>query len=390
MNAPGESGGGGAARPARPARPLRIFNLDLHISVIADARAMLEELGHSVTSWNLSGHTWVFGQQPAKVDVVSAENWKRIGRQTCGDFHARYKDELAGFDAFLVTYPPAFALLFEKFGKPIIIQAPIRYEVPFGHRPADWRAFNDFLRRGIDEGRIVAIGNSRYECAYAEYFLERPWQHIPNLCAYTGVTYAPSRPEFLYYSRYADYRARLGGQAIPNLVTKERALGAKHTWADLVRCRGIVAIPYNVSTMSIFEHYAQGMPMWFPDQGLMTQLRMGAPGQVLAEMSWNQTFRLPPGSTIKPGPNDPNNYTDLGVFIRWLPLADFYDRSWMPHLQYFTSFQELRDRLATVRNDELSAISARMLAFGKERKAKILDLWRGVAARVGDALGSSR
>jgi hypothetical protein len=376
------------ARPAEaapPARPLRLFNLDLHISVIADCKGILESLGHSVTSWSLSGHNWVFARQPSRVDVVSPQNWRALNRAMCDAFHARYRDELAGYDAFVVTYPPAFSLLFEKFGKPIIVQAPIRYEVPFGHRPDDWRWFNDFLRRGIDGGWLFALGNSRYECAYAEYFVERPWQHVPNLCEYTGATYAPVRPEFLYYSRFIEYPALLHGRPIPGLVHKERALPMGYKWSDLVRFRGVVGIPYNISTMSIFEYYAQGMPMWFPTEALMVQLRAAAPQRVLCETTWNQTFGLPPGSPIKPGPNDPNNYADMATFTRWLPLADFYDREWMAHLQYFSSFPELRDRLGAVSDEELLAISARMRQFQQERRRRVVALWRGIMDRVAAA-----
>jgi hypothetical protein len=320
------------------------------------------------------------------VDVVTAQNWRGLNRAMCDAFHARYKDELAGYDAFLVTYPPSFSLLFEKFGKPIVIQAPIRYEVPFTQRPADWNAYNDFLRRWIDGARLFAIGNSKYECAFAEYFVERPWLHIPNLCEYTGVRYAPARPEFLYYSRFAEYTAMLDGRPIPQLVPKERALPPGYQWADLVKFRGIVGIPYNISTMSIFEYYAQGMPLWFPTEELMTHLRGVAPHRVLGETTWNQTLGLPPGSSIKPGPDDPNNYISRDQFVRWLPRADFYDRQWMPHLQYFASFPELRDRLAAVTADELAALSARMLEFGKERRRRVLELWRGVLTRVAAAV----
>lgn len=369
-------------------RPLKIFNLDLHISVIADLKAVLGELGHEVTSWSISGHNWVFGRQPSRVDVVNAQNWRGLNRAMCDAFHARYKDEFKDYDAFLITYPPSFALLFEKFGKPIIIQAPIRYEVPFMHRPADWNAFNDFLRRGIDTGRVFAIGNSKYECAYGEYFVERPWLHIPNLCEYTGVRYQPSRPEFLYYSRFVEYPALLGGAPIPNLVHKERALPPGYPWSDLVSFRGIVGIPYNISTMSIFEYYAQGMPMWFPTEEFMTHLRGTAPHRVLCETTWNQTFGMPPGSSIKPGGggNDPNAFTNRDQFVRWLPLADFYDRDWMPHLQYFASFPQLRDRLAAITTDELRATSAHMLEHGKERRRRVLDLWGGVMAKAAAAV----
>gem|GEM_PF-6917131 len=46
------------------------FNLDLHIGVIGDIEHIFRSLGHEVTNWSISAHTWVFNRKPAKVDVV--------------------------------------------------------------------------------------------------------------------------------------------------------------------------------------------------------------------------------------------------------------------------------------------------------------------------------
>ncbi len=373
-----------------PSRPLHFFNLDLHISVIADVRAILEELGHRVTSWSLSGHNWVFERPPSKVDVVSAQNWRSLDRRMCDAFYERYKDELSGYDGFIVTYPPSFALLFERFEKPVIIQAPIRYEVPFSHRPELWRAFDDHLRAGIDAGRIIALANSRYDAKYAEHFTRRPWTHVPSLCEYTGVRYAPTKPWFLWYSRVRALPPALSGVSIPSLVLKDGALPQGYKWADLVAFRGLVGVPYNISTMSIFEHYAQGLPMWFPSEAFMLAMRQAAPAQVLGEVTWNQTLGLPPGSSVGTGEDDPNRYDSLEVLARWLPLADFYDREWMPHLRYFSSMADLRDQLAGASDEDLRATSHAMLDHGKVRRARVLDLWRGVVDRVRAFSGARR
>jgi len=47
---------------------LSFFNLDLHVSVIADVRTIFAALGHRVTDWTLSGHAWVFGRRPAPAE----------------------------------------------------------------------------------------------------------------------------------------------------------------------------------------------------------------------------------------------------------------------------------------------------------------------------------
>lgn len=361
---------------------MKIFNLDLHISVIEDIKNVLGELGHEVTSWNMSGHNWVLGRGKASNSVVTPENWTQIDQSMCDNFYNTYKDQLSGYDAFLVTYPPVFSMLFERWNKPIIIVAPIRYELPFSTRPEQWERFNDFLRRGADSGQVLLAANSKYDAEYGKYFTDREWTHIPNLCEYTKVHYAPQKRQFLYYSRCMQYSHYLGGSWIPNLVEKSKALGNGYQWSERVKYRGLVGVPYNISTMSIFEFYNENMPLFFPSVDLMIRMKQDFTAYVLAETSWNQTWNISSGSVIRPGPNDPNDFADLNKFKKWLPLADFYDTEWMPHIQYFDDWNALRDRLGSIQDDELFAISNKMSQFNVIRRQKVLDIWTNFLKRV--------
>ena len=100
---------------------MKIFNLDCHISVIADLKDIFESLGNEVVSWSVSGHNWVFKREASKVDVVNENTWHGLDQRMCDMFYERYKDELSVYDAFLCTYPPSFCMLYEKFKKPIIM-----------------------------------------------------------------------------------------------------------------------------------------------------------------------------------------------------------------------------------------------------------------------------
>jgi hypothetical protein len=129
-----------------------IFNIDLHISVIADIKNVLESMGHSVTSWSLSNSTAIMGQKKAHVDCIKneeghPESWHRIGPEMGDRFYQRYKDELAPYDAFLVTYAPALSLL-SRGSTSHHHRRPVRYEVPFTKDSARWMEFNQFLRVG--------------------------------------------------------------------------------------------------------------------------------------------------------------------------------------------------------------------------------------------------
>lgn len=354
---------------------MRFFNLDLHVSVIADIKQIFNNLGHEVTNWSISGANWVFKQDTAQVDVVNQNTFPHLDQDMCNRFYERYKDDLSQYDAFICTYTPTFAWLYEKFNKPIIMDAPIRYELPFTNKPDLWNAFNEFLVRGIDSKQIVALGNNLLDKKYGEYFTDREWLHIPSLCEYTNAKYTGQHQQSLYSSRFKQYSHYLGGSWIDNLVNKENALRSGYNWNELTEFKSIVHIPYNVSTMTIFENYTSNMPLLFPSKTLMKQLITNHPTEVLCETTWTQTWNLEPKSPIKPGPNDPNNFADVDNFMKWVEYADFYDTEWMPHITYFDSFEQLRDTLSTLHARD---ISEHMKTANVTRREKVYNLWNNV------------
>ena len=369
---------------------MKIFNLDLHISVIADIQKILTDLGHEVTSWNMSGHNWVFGRGKMSTDIITQDNWHNIDEEMCDRFYERYKNELDQYDVFLTTHPPVFSRLFKNWNKPIIVVASIRYECPYSTRPDEWEKFNNFLKNGVDSGQITLIANSKYDAEYGKYFLDREFEHIPNLCEYTNVSYSPSKNDFLYYSRFMEYGNYCNG-GISNLIEKSKALGHKYEWSDLVKYKGIVGAPYNISTMSMFEYYTQNIPMFFPSVDLMIEMKRLHGNKILGEATWNETWDLKPhqyptewkeGSVIKNGSNDPNHYQDLDKFKKWLPLADFYDTEWMPHIQYFNTWQELKNKLETINNTDLMNISNDMKSANIIRKQKVYEKWKKIINEI--------
>ena len=168
---------------------MKFFNVDLHVAVIEDIKKIFNDLGHEVHSKNISSHNWVFNRESDKIDIIGQHNWTSLSPKICDDFYERYKDELSEYDGFIVTYPPTFSLLFEKFNKPIIIVAATRYEAPFTNDITKWDQFNDFLRRKIDENMVIPVANNLYDKKYCEGFTDREWIHIPSVCEYTDLKY---------------------------------------------------------------------------------------------------------------------------------------------------------------------------------------------------------
>jgi len=370
---------------------MRFFNLDVHISVIADIKWILERLGHHVTNWSVSGHEWVFGKQTDQVDIVNQDTWKRIDQPMCDAFYDRYQRELAGYDGFIVTHTPCFAMLYERWHKPVVVVASTRYEYPFTGEARKWEAFNHFLRKQIDGGAIVPLANNKYDAAYAEYFTQRRWDVIPSLCAYTNMRYVGSKRDYLYWSRFK------GAPLPPGVIDKDRAFRAGYfsrarqkirrgsskrgyAWSELADYRGVVHIPYNASVMSIFEQYTANIPLFFPSFQYLSYLHERHLHEgVLSQLSYNQVDGIPPGSVIPTNGRDPNNYVSSRVMSDWIALADFYDEANMPYVTYFDAFGDLEE---VCRSADLEGISHLMEAFNAERRERIFESWTNVLRRL--------
>lgn len=349
---------------------MRFFNLDLHISVIADLKHIFQNLGHSVDNWSISGHAHVMGDATKKVDFINQHTWRNIDEDLINKFYNRYKDLLSSYDGFIVTHTPCFSLLYEKFNKPIITIASTRYEEPFSNDMIKWLKFNQHLQNGIDEGRIIPVANNKYDKKYTELFTERPWQHIPSLCEYTGAEYTGEKNKFLYSSKFKQV------PQIPSLYDKQGEFPRGYEWQQVADYKGIVHVPYNVSTMSIFEQYTSNIPLFFPSVKFLSELRERFPDNgVLSETSWNQVHGLPSNSIIFCGIEDPNNYKNISDVMRWIDLSDFYDKDNMPHICYFDSWENLNETLNTT---DLNNVSSKMKMHNVKRKEDVYSSWKKI------------
>lgn len=344
---------------------MKFFNLDCHVSVIADLKDIFNSLGHEIISWSISGHNWVFNKEPDSVDIINQYNWRDLNQKMCDDFYEKYKDYLSEFDGFICTYPLTFSLLYEKLNKPIILHIPIRYEVPFENSSIKWESFNDFLKKGINSKKIFPIANSLYDKKYFEFFTRENCDYIPNICEYTKTFWDPKIDNFLWYSRLPMIN-------INNLIINKSSLG-RYKWSDITKFKGIIMIPYNCSTMSIFEFYTSNTPLFCPTLEFMCELYKNHNNQVLSELSWNKISGQPPNSIIECDiTKDPNNYSNINIMKEWISYSDFYNQEWMPHIIYFNSFDDLKLK---IENTNLFEVSEKMKEFNRTRKNNIYKMW---------------
>ena len=353
---------------------MKFYNIDMHISVIADMKRIFESLGHEVDDVSLSDHTWVFNRKKDSIPLLDNGNWMRLSADDMSNqFYDRYKEELKDYDAFIVTYPPPFSLLYKKFDKPIIINVPIRYEWPFSFRAHEWKKFNDYLRSGVDEGRIILVANNITDKIYTEAYVDREVKHIPSYCDYFPEKYTGSKDNFLYYSK-----SRMPELDQINVKYKPDVL-KNHTYADLLSYKGIVHIPYACSYMSIFEQYTANMPLFVPEIDLL--LKLYIEGRAFSEILFSRMYNAPPQSPVELSDKrfDPNNYMDLEVIKKLASGSDFYDWGWMPSITQFSSFEHLDELLSKVDPQE---ISKKMEEDNKIRKSKIHSEWKSIIEKL--------
>jgi hypothetical protein len=357
---------------------MRYFSIDQHISGISDLKQIFAALGHTIDDVCMSGHAGIIGRAKDSVPMLDGDGWCNVVHDNkWSDFFDLYNEQLKSYDGFICFYPPIFARLYERFNKPIIIQIPIRYE--YGINSAkEWIEWNNYLRNGIDTGKIFVCANSLYDKKYTEYFLGREVAHIPNLCEYTGMHYRPITNHYLYYAPFHDSGLDKA------FVRKYEFMSKWHDWNDFCIFKGIMHYPYNISTMSIFEQYTANIPLLFPSKSML--LDMYAKGIcVLNQMSWNRTYNKPPGSMINPGGGcDPNKYDDFNCMDYWLQFADFYNQEWMPNIIYFNSIDELNDLAQKLSLEDLRNISKGMEITNRWRKVEVYNRWRSILGKIQD------
>ena len=151
-------------------------------------------------------------------------------------------------------------------------------------------------------------------------------------------------------------------------------LGKRYSWSQLYEHRAIVVIPYNVSIMSVFEHYSACAPIYVPTRDFLKRLMKQYPDEVLSDLSFAQVTGRP--AVARPHIDlDLNDVRDEQVVDWYLDRADFYDPSWMPSIRQFESWPHLDHLLEA--DDQLS-ISQQMASEKPQRVARISSLWDGV------------
>jgi len=344
---------------------LHFFNIDLHISVIADIKNILNTLyGEKIkiTDKSISGHSWVFKRNRDNVDIVNQNTWTKINEDMINQFYERYKDELSIYDGFIVTHSPVFALLYEKFNKPIIIINSTRYEQPysFNNDIDSWDKLGNKLYNLYVKKQGIFISNNKADQEYLKLATGIETILIPSLCLYTNASYNPTTDKFVIYHNYNIPETN-------NIKNKHSLLGGGYNWNDLYSNKGIIQIPYEISTMSLFEQYSANMPLFIPSKNYLKELiKNGARFQsrynkVYGNFSYPEKLRTA--------------LSDETWIDYWVDKADYYDEENFKYIIYFNNNEELVKRIEETDTDE---VSRKMKEHNTIRNENVYRMWEEI------------
>lgn len=347
-----------------------VFDLDMHVAVIADVRTQLDRRRLSLVDWTLSGHSWLAGRPRDPVAIVNERTFHSFGPRLASRFRRVYGSYLRSFSGFVATYPPGFALLYEGLGKPTLAVAATRYEWPCTHFAPHWEWLDDGLRAAVADGWLTLAANNKADADYMRHYTGLDAVHVPSACTYTGLTYTGRTAGAVICTN----GERLAGDAVRALkhdaVPLRSGLGARYSQADLYDREALVFIPYNVSIMALSEHYTACAPIYVPDRAFLKELMTEYPDDALSSISFCQVTGQPPAR--RQDGLDLNDVRDPQVVDWYLDRADFYDAEWMPHIRQFESWRHLDQLLGT---DDPREINARMAEERPERLRRIDALW---------------
>lgn len=313
---------------------MRLLNIDLHISVISDVMYILKDLygdGVEIVNHSISGHNWVFNRPIIVPDVINQFTWKNIDENMIEEFYQRQKHYCQHFDGFIVTHTPVFALLYEKFNKPIIVVNSCRYEQPYSFN-GDIEKWDWLNKKLANMKNLHIISNNKADQEYLKLGTGLDSIHIPSLCLYTNAKYNPTKEN----------------------VIQHGTIESPYEWKELYSYKGIYHIPYEISTMSIFEQYSANVPLFFPSKTFLKKKK-----------GLNSVYgrgNLHPNVSI---------CEDLGW---WIDRADYYDDN-MKHVIYFDSMDDLEEKIKTT---DFEKVSKLMEEHNVVRKKQVYDLWRNI------------
>lgn len=146
---------------------LILWSSDFHISPIADAKWILNQLHTKVIDKSLSSHCHLTNTCQTDLRIINQENGINLGdcpNNLRRSFYQSYRNnkEFLSSDVILCTHASSMCELFMPFNKSLAVIASTRYEI--GRYSAErWKEWNQNLERIASKTQNLIAANNRYD-----------------------------------------------------------------------------------------------------------------------------------------------------------------------------------------------------------------------------------
>jgi hypothetical protein len=341
----------------------KYFSLNTHIAVIRDINDILSkyyECKSPITTWMLNGLSGTVGLKRSRTVFIDANSFSGLQFSDLVNFSGHYDKVLKSYGGFVVTFSPVLALMYEKYDKPVFVHNATRYEVPLSWtKNYDfWRKANESLKRMYDSGQLKVVSNNRVDQRYFYDITGIPSEYIPSLCAYNNNHWAGEDGPILSYGKEQN------SEKLP-FQSFRSYFGTVYDQKSMNKVSGMVQIPYEVSTMSLFEQYRSGIPMILPSSDLLRQLVLSGDVDFYGNyMNLEHDEEIP--EFLRPYRH---YYNKSGFLSHFIDLADYYMDDVMPHLSYFNTIDEVTSLVESL---DLHSINHSMVQFSLREERRII------------------
>jgi len=365
---------------------LRLLGIDHHHAVLWDAKQILRPLGIRID------FVWLCDGRPSVNEAIPSE---MLPFRSSLDIYKRPLHEtlppdfLKGmqYDGCITSHSLITAAHLRHLGLPQIHINSTRFGNEWIQNPSKHSELVTCIGSMLHEDRLRIVHNNLGDAMYfRQYFTDLSPQKevvIPSLCEsiHRVRTHKPKVAKFLIW----DTRQVLLQNNSPFM--KELFTTLVQTHGDKVESQAIllaqtqsflpegylddftaiIHIPYNISTMSIFQQTRANIPIWVPDAELLAKL--WADPNEPNELSWTV---FAPRSEANASTLD--HVRDPKVIHAWIQKADFYGSN-MGNILTFSSSKDLNERLIS---SDYQAIMDHSEEKQAERRQEIFSAWEQV------------
>ena len=375
-------------------KPLRFFGLCHHHAVLWDMKQILRPLGIHVD------FTWLSdGRPPVNEATASSEPpffssndlYKQDPRAALPD---AFKERILGrnYDGVITSHSIITAYRLKDLGLPLFHVNSTRFGNEWIQDAEKHGFLVEEIQKLLDSGQLTVVHNNRGDQQYfKEHFTCGPQKEVycPSLCesVYRTRMSPPKDQKFLIWDTRQVLLQESNSPFMKKMyyalknthgIVDSQAilLAQKQTYLSegfLDDYTAVVHIPYNISTMSIFQQTRANIPVWVPSQKLLAEL-WSTPEEP-NELSW---------TIFKDGSENQAHITfwdkarSHETTAKWASLADFYYGT-MGCVLEFDSVEDLVNRLRTT---DYEAVMKESESKQQQRREEIFALWEQVTQRL--------